>query len=71
MGIAIGLYFRLMKYLAALFFLMSVIAIPVLWICRVGNRFASQDVDPLKLNLWSIGNVNNPGNTSVNGHIFR
>lgn len=59
MGVSIGLYFRLMKYLSVLFFLMSVIAIPILWACRVGTRVSPQDIDPFKLNIWSLGNVNN------------
>lgn len=58
MGASIGLYFRLMKYLSFLFLLMSLIAVPILYICRVGVRVAPQDVDPFKLNVWSLGNVN-------------
>ena len=64
MGVAIGLYFRLMRYLTLLFLLMSILAIPALWICRAGSRVSNEDVDPLKLNIWSLGNVNT-GNTTL------
>ena len=58
MGPSIGLYFRFLKYLAALFLLMSVIATPAIILCAAGSRVQSQDLDPMKLSLLSIGNVN-------------
>jgi hypothetical protein len=67
-SVSIGLYFRLMKYLIVVFFAMSVLAIPSLWLCRVGTRVSREDVDPLRLNIWSIGNVNT-GNSTVFGRV--
>ena len=67
LGVAIGLYFRLMKYLGVLFFVMSLVSIPILWACRVGSRVSPQDVDPFKLNIWSLGNVNVDTNTTFKG----
>ena len=58
MGPSIGLYFRFLKFLAIVFFIMSVIAAPAIILCGSGSRVQNQDVDPMKLSLFSLGNVN-------------
>ena len=58
MGVSIALYFRFIKYLAFLFLTMSIIAFPILYFCRAGANIAKEDVDPVQLNLWTLGNVN-------------
>ncbi len=49
MGASVGLYFRFMKNLGIVFFCMSVLAIPSIWMCRYGGRIAKEDVDPLQV----------------------
>ena len=66
MGVSVTLYFRLSKYFAVLFLLMSLLAIPALWFARVGGHIPREEVDPLKLNLWSIANIH-PGNVTAFG----
>jgi hypothetical protein len=69
MGVSVALYFRLLKYFAVLFLLMSVLAVPALWICRMGGRIPREEIDPLKLNVWSLANVN-PVNVTALGRVW-
>ncbi len=48
----------LARYLLVLFFLMSVLAAPSLYLARIGNRISTEEVDPLRINLFSLANVN-------------
>ena len=57
-GVSVSVYFRLVKALAIVLFVMSIIAGPSLYISWSGGRIDPQDVDPLKTNLLSIANVN-------------
>ncbi len=49
MGASVGLYFRFLKNLGIVFFCMSVLAIPSIWMCRFGGRIASEDVDAMQV----------------------
>ncbi len=65
MGTSVGLYFRLVKGLAITFFLMSIVAIPAMMVCYQGKRVSSSDLDPMKISLLSLANVNVDGTRNV------
>ena len=55
-GIGMGLYFRYLKYLAIAFFIMSLLALPVLLINTAGRRVTEEERDALSISMTSLGN---------------
>ena len=49
MGISVGLYFRLVKALAVVFMLMSLIAVPCMLVCHSGGTFVPPPIHALSL----------------------
>jgi hypothetical protein len=57
-GVSVGLYFRFVKNLIALFVIMTVLALPILYLAYRGGRVNQKDVDPLGISVFSLANVN-------------
>jgi hypothetical protein len=67
MGVGIELYFVLLKYLAIVFFLMTVIAVPALSLNKEGHMIPDEDVGN-GLVLLTLGNIGlHPGNIAKLG----
>lgn len=65
LGVGISLYFRFLKYLACIFFLMSVFAAPALMFSYVGTRIQEDDMDAIGISRTTIGNFGQ----GVNGYV--
>lgn len=69
LGVGVTLYFRFLKYLTCIFFLMTVLAIPVMYIAAQGSRIPQRSPDLLGLSVLTIGNVGDPNQDSAFGFV--
>ena len=55
LGVGITMYFRMIKYIAIGFVIMSILVVPTLYLCATGHRIANGDI--LTLSSLSLGNT--------------
>lgn len=57
LGVGITLYFRLLKYLASVMIVMTLVALPLMILFSEGSRIPADAPDPLRFSSLSLGNL--------------
>jgi hypothetical protein len=60
LGVGVSLYFSLLKDLAVLLVIMTIIAAPMTYIFYIGSRMPDSAPNPLGLAAFSLGNIGSP-----------